>query len=232
MRGLFIVLEGLDRSGKSTAAAALTRHLQSQTAPLEMPSSSHCVARRFPDRATAIGQSINAYLQSSAASQVGALDPRVAHLLFSANRWEAAQDIIHTLRCGTHVVCDRYAYSGVAFSAAQGLPFDWCKATDAGLPAPDLVLFLSVSPEVAEGRGGFGAERYETSDMQRRVREQFARIQAAEVAQTAPCLQSGPRWIELDANGSAEQVLQQAIGHVDKLLQHGQGLQPMNKLWV
>lgn len=39
-------------------------------------------------------------------------------------------------------MCDRYAYSGVAFSAAKGLDVDWCKKTDSGLPKPDLVIFL------------------------------------------------------------------------------------------
>ena len=35
------------------------------------------------------------------------------------------------LAAGTTVVCDRYAYSGVAFTAAKGIPgldLDWCKA--------------------------------------------------------------------------------------------------------
>ena len=41
---------------------------------------------------------------------------------------------------------DRYAFSGVAFSAAKGtLSMDWCKGPDRGLPKPDLVLFLDVS---------------------------------------------------------------------------------------
>lgn len=37
----------------------------------------------FPDRTTAIGQMINAYLASNAE-----LDDGTIHLLFSANRWE------------------------------------------------------------------------------------------------------------------------------------------------
>jgi thymidylate kinase len=37
----------------------------------------------FPDRATAIGQMISAYLGSTAE-----LDDATVHLLFSANRWE------------------------------------------------------------------------------------------------------------------------------------------------
>jgi len=31
------------------------------------------------------------------------------------------------LRSGTSLVVDRYSYSGVAFSSAKGLDFEWCK---------------------------------------------------------------------------------------------------------
>lgn len=77
MRGKLIVFEGLDRAGKSTQCARLATRLHSP---------SHPVAHlRFPDRTTPIGQMINAYL--TGASDV---DDHVIHLLFSANRWEAA----------------------------------------------------------------------------------------------------------------------------------------------
>jgi thymidylate kinase len=39
-------------------------------------------------------------------------------------------------------ICDRYAFSGVAFSSAKGLDLDWCMSCDRGLPAPDAVIFL------------------------------------------------------------------------------------------
>ena len=61
----------------------------------------------------------------------------------------------------------RYAYSGVAFSAAKdGLSLDWCRQPDRGLPRPDVVYFLDVSPEEAAKRGGFGEERYEKAEFQ------------------------------------------------------------------
>jgi hypothetical protein len=78
-------------------------------------------------------------------------------------------------------VCDRYAFSGVAFSAAKGtLSIDWCKAPDRGLPKPDLVLFLDVSAEVAKTRGGYGEERYEKEEFQARVRKAFETLRAGD----------------------------------------------------
>lgn len=48
---------------------------------------------------------------------------------------------------------DRYAYSGVAYTAAKGIPLEWCKTSDKGLPAPDMVFYLKISVEDAMKRG-------------------------------------------------------------------------------
>ena len=90
------------------------------------------------------------------------------------------------------MVVDRYAYSGAAFTAAKGLPLDWCFQCEVGLPAPDCTILLSISPADAAVRGGFGAERYETSDVQRRVREQFSALRAREE-------RKGRVWREVEA---------------------------------
>ena len=68
------------------------------------------------------------------------------HLLFSANRWEAVKSLKARLNSGETLVCDRYAFSGVAFTAAKGtLDLEWCKNPDRGLPAPDAVIYLDVA---------------------------------------------------------------------------------------
>ncbi len=152
-RGTFILLEGVDRCGKTTQCSLLLKHLLSLSVA--------AVAMRFPDRTTNVGQLINGYLASGQD-----LDDRAVHLLFSANRWEAAPRLAQDLADGKTIVCDRYAYSGVAFSSAktredrqsgsggEDLTVDWCKAPDAGLPAPDAVIFLDLSQEESEKRGG------------------------------------------------------------------------------
>ena len=53
---------------------------------------------------------------------------------------------------------------------------NWCKQSDVGLPRPDLVLFLTLTPEQAARRGGFGAERYEQTDFQQRVAANYAAL--------------------------------------------------------
>lgn len=56
------------------------------------------------------------------------------------------------LKQGTHLVVDRYAYSGVAYSAAKGLSRSWCASVDEGLLAPDVVFFLHVDADAAGNR--------------------------------------------------------------------------------
>ena len=41
---------------------------------------------------------------------------------------------------------------------------------------PDLVCFLDISEEITVKRAEFGSKRYELTDMQRRVRENYARL--------------------------------------------------------
>jgi dTMP kinase len=141
------------------------------------------------------------------------LDDRAVHLLFSANRWELAcvrrvasarptrADVTGSTRieallaAGTLVLCDRYACSGVAFSATKrgAPPVAWCAAPDAGLPAPDKTIFLDIAPDVQAARGGFGDERYERAEHQARVREAFAALRR-------------PDWAIIDAGRDADAV--------------------------
>lgn len=74
------------------------------------------------------------------------------------------------------MVIDRYYYSGIVYSAAKDkadLSLKWARDPEIGLPRPDMCLFLDIAPDAAAKRGGFGSEKYETSAIQKRVRELF-----------------------------------------------------------
>ncbi|KAF3617373.1 putative BTB/POZ domain-containing protein-like [Capsicum annuum] len=155
-RGALIVLEGLDRCGKTSQSGRLYKYLLEQGHSVE--------SWRFPDRNTGVGQMISSYLTNE--SQ---LEDHAIHLLFSANRWEKRSLMEEKLKTGTTLIVDRYSYSGVAFSSAKGLDIGWCKAPEIGLLAPDLVVYLDISPEKAAERGGYGDERYEQLEFQKKV---------------------------------------------------------------
>ncbi|KAK7709663.1 Thymidylate kinase [Botryosphaeria dothidea] len=188
MRGKLIVFEGLDRAGKSTQCGRLVTRLQDLGQRVQH--------MRFPDRTTPIGQMINAYLTGTSEQE-----DHVIHLLFSANRWEAATKIKSLIAEGATVVIDRYYYSGCVYSAAKDNPtlsLEWARHPEVGLPRPDVVIFLDISPEKTAQRGGFGSEKYENSRMQKRVREIFADIKTLQ--------QEGQDFITIDAGDSEEEV--------------------------
>lgn len=178
------MLEGVDKSGKTTQCKKLLQALESIGRPAEL--------MRFPERSTTIGQLISAYLQKKSD-----LEDHTVHLLFSANRWELVPLMKKKLEQGTTLIVDRYAFSGVAFTSAKpGFSLDWCKMPDVGLPKPDLVMFLQLSPSDAALRGQFGEERYENSDFQKAVQQKF------EVLMKDPSI----NWQVIDASRSVEDV--------------------------
>lgn len=139
------------------------------------------------------------------------------------------------LNAGTAVICDRYAFSGIAFSAskvtADGTPslsFEWCKSPDIGLPAPDLVLFLDITPEKAKERGGYGEERYEKEEMQNRVRVIFHRIGGEEMVLGDENFSA--RWVTVDAGRDRDTVAKDVWRLVENLVTKGvKG--PVQRLW-
>lgn len=163
-RGAFVVLEGIDRSGKSTQVARVAEELTKHGIVVK--------TMRFPERSTLMGGMINDYLQTEVE-----MDDRAIHLLFSANRWECAARIRQELESGKTIVCDRYVASGAAFTAAKGVaPLDWCVASDIGLPAPDAIVYLSVPVSVAKERGEYGRERYEVPEYQEKVANAYSAL--------------------------------------------------------
>ncbi|KAF2436980.1 thymidylate kinase [Tothia fuscella] len=200
MRGKLIVFEGLDRAGKSTQCERLAQRLQKE---------GHKVRHiRFPDRTTPIGKMIDTYLKGESEQE-----DHVIHLLFSANRWEAAASIKSDIESGTTVIIDRYYYSGCVYSAAKDNPsltLPWARHPEVGLPRPDICLFLDISPEEAAKRGGFGTEKYEVKKIQDRVRELFNELQKSS---------DGDDFVRIDAGRGFEVVEEEIWGKVINLME-------------
>ncbi|PKI84182.1 dTMP kinase [Malassezia vespertilionis] len=199
-RGALIVVEGLDRAGKTTQVVRLCEMLQAELI-------------KFPDRTTQVGTMINAYL-----TEQSEISDEAIHLLFSANRWEVIPFLLRTLNEGKTVVCDRYAFSGIAYSCAKGLDFSWCLGPDVGLPMPDATLFLDLDNNTAAQRGAYGEERYERAEFQEKVRQSFGYVEQM-------VLQNGGVWNRIDAACEPDQVWENvqaaalaAVEHVQTVL--------------
>ncbi|XP_018335265.1 thymidylate kinase [Agrilus planipennis] len=194
-RGAFIILEGIDRTGKSTQSAKLIESLRKLNINAERMA--------FPNRTSNTGQLISKYLSNKDYH----INDQTIHLLFSANRWENLDFIRSKLFAGTSIIVDRYSYSGVAYSVAKGLDFMWCLQPEVGLPQPDLVFLLDINPEDSRLRSGFGSERYENLQMQKNVStilRQFAEIENY--------------WKIVDASKSIEDVHEILLKHSNEII--------------
>jgi len=89
---------------------------------------------------------------------------------------------------------------------------------------PDLTLYLTVPPEVAASRASYGIERYETQDMQTRVRAQFALIE-----KEIRTRHGADRWVAVDANRTIDEVEEMVWGQVEAVLSRDLG--DIGTLW-
>ncbi|TPP45928.1 Thymidylate kinase/adenylate kinase [Fasciola gigantica] len=210
--GLFVVIEGADRTGKSTQAKMLSEALTTLTAK-------KCLYLKFPDRTTPLGQCLNEYLVGKRD-----MDPHALHLLFTANRWERDTELRAALSNGCSVVADRYTYSGIAYTAAKVNPtpdWHWCCQMEKGLLEPDIVICLTPDNiEDLHDRSGYGEERYETDDFQKRVLKNYLRLsEEAKATGEVELAPDQPEWHFVQAtHKSVEEVHKCIISIVkDKL---------------
>lgn len=164
MKAPFIVFEGLDGAGTTTQAHRLVDALRS---------AGHKVHFTREPSDGPIGTSIRQGLTGRLARPGGArLTPETFALLFAADRVDhIASEIEPLTQKGVIVVCDRYVLSSVAYQG-QELEPAFVRAINARAKAPDLTLFVKVTPETALHRRAdrhLGDELYEALDVQRRV---------------------------------------------------------------
>ena len=157
---MFITLEGIDRSGKTTQAALLAEALGPDAVLLREPGG------------TPAGERIRELLKDPELH----LGSGTELLLFNAARAELCREVVRpALDDGHDVVCDRFIDSTVAYQGvARGLGVELVEQLNAvvvGSCLPDLTILFRVAPEVAAAREGDASDRFESEglDFQRRV---------------------------------------------------------------
>lgn len=138
--GRFIVIEGLDASGKETQAELLVNRLQDNGQDVFFQS--------FPayDK-TEAGQKLREYLQSDAASE---LTSEALAELYIEDRKQMQDRLRQALDAGKIVIADRYAQSNYAYQTAHMSQeerwafIDWLKQQEQDLPQPDRVLYIDM----------------------------------------------------------------------------------------
>jgi dTMP kinase len=139
-KGLLIVLEGIDGSGKTTQARLLAGALR--RAGLE------ALSFREPTRGR-WGREIR-----KKARRPDSLTPEEELTLFLKDREEdVARNILPSLRGKKAVILDRYYFSTIAYQGAKGLSRERIRRLNEKFaPRPDLVFVLDVDPARGLGR--------------------------------------------------------------------------------
>jgi dTMP kinase len=193
---LFISLEGVDGSGKSTQARLLVEALGPKTVAIREPGGTDAAER----------------IRDLLADPAVELEPLAELLLFCAARADLTERVIRpALDAGRTVVSDRFSDSSVAYQgAARGLGvgevIGLCDTATDGL-WPDLTLLLRLDPEVGLGRAD-GDDRFESEglELQRAVAEAYE-----EIAQIA-----SDRVVVIDASGGVEEVHERVMEAVNE----------------
>lgn len=165
--GLFIVIEGIDGTGKSTQAKRLGEWFTSQGREV--------VLSREPT-AGPWGQKV----RESAAT--GRLSPEDELQYFLNDRLQHVEELIKpSLAAGKVVILDRYYFSTMAYQGARGFdPNEIRRKNELFAPVPDLLLIMDLDVDTALtriGARGDTANEFEQRDNLTRCREIFLSLQ-------------------------------------------------------
>jgi dTMP kinase len=183
---VFITLEGVDGSGKTTQAEMLARALGASAITLREPGGTDAAER----------------IRQLLADPETPLDPIAELMLFCAARADLVSRVIRpALEIGQTVICDRFtdstiAYQGVARNLGIVRVRELSEVATDGL-VPDLTLLLRIDP-------AFGLDRAQSDD---RFEAEGVRFQERVADAYEDIARREPnRMIPIDASGSPDEV--------------------------
>jgi dTMP kinase len=181
---MFITIEGIEGSGKTTQIEYLVSFLENKGNP--------CVTTREPG-GTVIGNKIRAILLDPERKD---MDARTELLLYMADRAQHIHSLIKpSLAAGKTVLCDRYFDATVVYQGyARGLGIELIKNLHSALFAdlkPDITILLDLPPQVGlrrawkqlnNGQRSNKEGRFEEEKLEfhQRVREGYLELANAE----------------------------------------------------
>lgn len=135
MTSFFVIVEGLEGSGKTEVTRKFEERMRQQT---------HVsVLRTYePENECCGGKFIRSALRREIA-----VSNRTLALAYAANRSDHVDRVIapYLSKANTMVICDRYYLSSLAYQATDGMTMADVMTLNAGARRPDLHLFFDVS---------------------------------------------------------------------------------------
>lgn len=203
MRGKLITLEGIDGSGKSTAAKKLQENPDIRVFDP--------IFTREPTRGTLTGNAVENAIKSET-------DQLAELFLFTADHAEHLAKLVKpALEKGKIVISDRYsdsryAYQGVTLKSRFENPLEWVKRLHAGWTVvPDLTFLFDIEPEIAVERCGKRGEqtKFEKIEFLRKVRDNFLSFAAEEP----------DRFMVIDASRPQEEIEKKVVQKILEFIQ-------------
>jgi dTMP kinase len=192
MTHFFLVLEGLDGSGKTEISRRLA-DLLSQSLGAD-----HVLWSYEPHNPSAAGE----YIRDVLAKRI-TISARTQALAFALNRADHNERMIDPFLKGDQrvIVCDRYYLSSLVYQSTGALSVEDVMALNQTARRPDLTLFLDTRPEISEQRIG------KRQDHRELFEDRFAETRA-KYQQVIEYLRDRGEQIEVvDANGTLIEVL-------------------------
>ncbi|MCB1180027.1 MAG: dTMP kinase [Leptospiraceae bacterium] len=196
---LFIVLEGIDGSGKSSLSKNLVNALEEK---------SFKTKRFFEPTDYETGKYIRKFLKG----EISLSKEKQIEAFIKDREDSVSKNILPSLQNRITVILDRYYYSTAAYQAGEEYsPERIIELNEIRkFPKPDLLFFLKIEPERAleriQSRSG-EKERFDSLENLKTIHENFLAILP-------------PNTIHLNAELSEEELVIEVIAHILKILKH------------
>jgi len=204
--GLFISIEGLDGSGKTTQIQGIKTYFENRDI--------QPVLLREPG-GTKIGEKIRHILLDAKNIEMDSVSEM---LLYAASRAQnVAENILPALDEGKVVICDRFIDSSIVYQG-YGRELDVDEVLNVNLAAvrhrlPDITFFLDKNPEdsLKRRKEATQADRLENEEMEFHIRVYKGYMEL--------CRKYPERIIKLDAENSIEAINKKIVATLDSILE-------------
>lgn len=205
-RGLFISIEGLDGSGKTTCILKVKKHFEDI---------GHQVVVLREPGGTNIGEKVRDILLDAKNTEMNDV---AEMLLYASSRAQLFSQIIKpTLESGIIVICDRFIDSSVAYQGyGRGIAIDDVLAVNLTAiqnTLPDITLFIDIDPKTSLDR------RFSVSKTDRLENEKIQFHQRVYEGYLALCKRFPNRIKRIDGNGSIDHIYELMMIEINQCIE-------------
>lgn len=204
---MFIVLEGLDGSGKTTQAEKIINHIN-----FLFPNKKVMFTREPGGYLNPIGEQIRNVLLNNE------MDDYTRALLYAASRYEHQLQIKKWLEDDCIVICDRYIYSSLAYQTNDELTMEEIMQINRydDIIKPDYILFFRVNIDTYRLRKKARSEKRKLDAMEKKSDEFFLKA----ISNYENALEhEWTKIIEIDANQSLEKVTSEILNIINRIFE-------------